>query len=1596
MPTYQVTDPKTGRKVKLTGDRPPTVADLEQIFRGGAVAGGGTAAAASPAPAPSLPSGPPSTAAQPPAVAPAPAAAGHGASGSWDTPARPGRTAADLTAAMSDLRIPLSPPKTSGMARGILESVAGVPAEAPLSDIIEGPAYAAKHPVDSANLMMDAHNADARDTNESLGLNAITRIAAKLFGASPEDTERGLQQMAEGTGQNPLIMAPAGIIKSIGAGIGEATSEAARDDPEVAERGTGRTIGVPLSLLPFGEGGLRFRNWEGGRTGAPHQNLAKSMNQAPAGVNLREMFADRFTPKREEQRGAVVPAAIDPKSTSIPPIANEPLHNSNIAERQAAVTPEAEKAIHSRGRLHEAQRKLALPDLDPESRKLLQETVADETEFLKDKGGADLYAGFDPRKIFQKDKGKKTEPVVDLSKRNFLKKAPAAAGAVAMGGPEAAAKAVELSSSAKDYIGSVEHVTTELERMVSEGMSDDQLADYFSDLRPITRGLLEGEISPAEVGIPDEAIAHILERSEGVFKAAELNGYVDYANSLLKRNYGSVNDIQTMEHVARSLRERNRGDLAAQLDAKAANIKAESAEAVRKGADFDREVDSTMSRLSNEAEAAERKKALEGPRTPDPSSETVAQQDARLKAQRERDAGTARFPSKAMAGFDPRDLLEGFDGLRVRKLGPNNNTRFGFPGEERTREAALVGEGKTSERSELTDRAANSVGTQRVVIENDKGQAVAAMSYVLDKGVITANLFGSNTPGLGMRLAKGAMDRARKLQWPVIIEDAVTRARPMYERLGFKYSDIDGNPVPKPEPGAMHVSMVWEPDGKKKSLAGAGADPRDLFQMASKEEFDSMAEKSDRAGMYEFYTEHDKDAVRRTEDVPVSKIKALHSTEERKRIGGPYDKSKAPSVQLRKVGDDYYIMDGHHRINRQLQEGAKTIRATVTDIDATVSRDRSSNPRVRQLQRTLDYLSEKHAESLAIVQADGKVFSNKPKGGGQFFWSKAGFDPRELLEGFEPGSRIVRLGPESKYKGKPAPEDKPYWNTDDYNKHSYTNIAAEGMGTQRIVIQDKDGHAVAAMAFSRQGRVPGGSITVMMFGSTVPGLGTKMLKALKDRGQRLGKSVWLEMPSEKAIPLYERMGFEMMDKDQTYMAWFPKDTTTEAKAGVNPTSLFDFGRYDEGKGETVPLTRSERTGSRTSGIFEKTIESSIPGAGPFQRFREKQQAALGRMANRTVDAMSRYRGTAEQAGKHAQTDIANFKSGEEAKFTQRYKDLDARAQGVRPKTALLKSFATDALSKMEQESVLIPPVEMERARKILESLRDSPKAVDFSVMQDARSTLLSISRQMTTDGKTKGAIKKITGLIETAMEDAAKVDPGLHKEFRNLSRDYANFMQTYRKGGAVSKIVKGAAEKAHEQLRTASLDDTRRLQQTLRPATMKALKARMVRELLNKATDGELTDRTSVLSKMKGTVAKPIVRLHGGKFRKMLEGQYGKQKLEVIFSKKELESMYSLMDIAEKTDSNNQGNYLAAILNASLIGGTLATPLSPATGLKTGAAAVSLNVLARVMTRSWEAAAMKKYMRSEPSTAQKAFWGARLREAVTRAQREEAEESAEE
>lgn len=32
MPTYQVTDPQSGRVLRLTGDTPPTDADLDEIF----------------------------------------------------------------------------------------------------------------------------------------------------------------------------------------------------------------------------------------------------------------------------------------------------------------------------------------------------------------------------------------------------------------------------------------------------------------------------------------------------------------------------------------------------------------------------------------------------------------------------------------------------------------------------------------------------------------------------------------------------------------------------------------------------------------------------------------------------------------------------------------------------------------------------------------------------------------------------------------------------------------------------------------------------------------------------------------------------------------------------------------------------------------------------------------------------------------------------------------------------------------------------------------------------------------------------------------------------------------------------------------------------------------------------------------------------------------------------------------------------------------------------------------------------------------------------------------------------------------------------
>lgn len=55
MPTYRVTDPATGRTVKLTGDSPPTERELEDVFKSLAPAGGAAAPAAPAAAAPSSP-----------------------------------------------------------------------------------------------------------------------------------------------------------------------------------------------------------------------------------------------------------------------------------------------------------------------------------------------------------------------------------------------------------------------------------------------------------------------------------------------------------------------------------------------------------------------------------------------------------------------------------------------------------------------------------------------------------------------------------------------------------------------------------------------------------------------------------------------------------------------------------------------------------------------------------------------------------------------------------------------------------------------------------------------------------------------------------------------------------------------------------------------------------------------------------------------------------------------------------------------------------------------------------------------------------------------------------------------------------------------------------------------------------------------------------------------------------------------------------------------------------------------------------------------------------------------------------------------------
>jgi hypothetical protein len=407
------------------------------------------------------------------------------------------------------------------------------------------------------------------------------------------------------------------------------------------------------------------------------------------------------------------------------------------------------------------------------------------------------------------------------------------------------------------------------------------------------------------------------------------------------------------------------------------------------------------------------------------------------------------------------------------------------------------------------------------------------------------------------------------------------------------------------------------------------------------------------------------------------------------------------------------------------------------------------------------------------------------------------------------------------------------------------------------------------------------------------------------------------------------------------------------------------------------------------------------------------------LASQTVDSISSFRGTALEAGRATKVAILAARDAlklEAGALYQKIDDLTRQSTVRRPvtvqeasrlvgpqgeplsvprrvqvktavggvgvPTAVLKREAIKILRRIKEESKLFPPTELARVRRLLQRIVKAPRTVGFGAFHDARSDLLALVRSSAKDpipGRAGGVAKLLARETDQLMTQAAERSgiPGLVGLV-----DEANVMWEKMKkqfnGDMVKKLLKESPEDVHSLLASGDLDGIFTLKSLLPPKQFQVLKARLVRDMLDEATTGELQSRFTVSQTagftkegvfpptpaVPGMLAEVPVVLNGARFTKLLEN-LGDAHLDLIFGPAEKLKLLEVGQLATRIGakaSDMVPGLMAGGINVGLL--TALTGFGLVGGKVALGTVAGFNVLARLMTRPEGLTGLRRFVRA--------------------------------
>lgn len=361
----------------------------------------------------------------------------------------------------------------------------------------------------------------------------------------------------------------------------------------------------------------------------------------------------------------------------------------------------------------------------------------------------------------------------------------------------------------------------------------------------------------------------------------------------------------------------------------------------------------------------------------------------------------------------------------------------------------------------------------------------------------------------------------------------------------------------------------------------------------------------------------------------------------------------------------------------------------------------------------------------------------------------------------------------------------------------------------------------------------------------------------------------------------------------------------------------------------VPMLRSEAAGGGGVSKLERALESSIPGAGPFEAFRRVQQNALiddlgGATTSRMAQPGANLRPydigtTLREALVNATDDIRKGLHRGYARLGKEMRDtpVDLSPVSKVAERRLADIAGNDLIpSKPSELNALQPLIDNTQASfDSVRQFRTAARKGELPFHEDVQPAMVDAATQ--------------------ALRNAAQ-RKGQLPRMERLDTGWADWEKNFNDPKSLVAKMRDATppEKIHTKLVGASLDDIKRIKDSVGPETFRDVKARLLQDMIEESMTGELDVspvKDKVIARTTGGVLDkyPIEQsgrhVSGKKMHNILEdkSRFGEERLKTIFDgPKELEAVKHFTNVAEKVGAS-PSSLVGAFINAQIISDSL-------------------------------------------------------------------------